>query len=93
MTIISKFPFKLFLVSYLLNFFHVLFLENPFLTVDGDILNFSVPLGEVKLEPDEITDEEREALKEFFDNRPSKTPERYLKIRNYIIEVWYVWSQ
>uniref|UniRef100_S4R852 Uncharacterized protein n=1 Tax=Petromyzon marinus TaxID=7757 RepID=S4R852_PETMA len=48
----------------------------------------AAPLQELVLEPDVITDAERRASEEFFQGRPSKTPERYLKIRNYIVEEW-----
>ena len=37
-----------------------------------------------------ITDDEKQAIPEFFEGRPSKTPDRYLKIRNYILDQWYV---
>ncbi|XP_015211324.1 histone H2A deubiquitinase MYSM1 isoform X2 [Lepisosteus oculatus] len=46
------------------------------------------PEQEVELDPNIITDEEKHAIAEFFEGRPSKTPERYLKIRNYILEQW-----
>ena len=47
-----------------------------------------VPLEEKVLPPDRVMDEEKIVHKDFFDDRPPKTPERYLKIRNYIIECW-----
>uniref|UniRef100_A0A673JYY9 Myb-like, SWIRM and MPN domain-containing protein 1 n=1 Tax=Sinocyclocheilus rhinocerous TaxID=307959 RepID=A0A673JYY9_9TELE len=46
------------------------------------------PEQEVVLDLDTITDEEKNAIPEFFEGRPSKTPERYLKIRNYILDQW-----
>lgn len=46
------------------------------------------PQEEKILPLDSVTEEERNVHKEFFDGRPPKTPERYLKIRNYIVECW-----
>ncbi|KAJ8277831.1 hypothetical protein GJAV_G00080610 [Gymnothorax javanicus] len=46
------------------------------------------PEQEVHLDACAITEEEKQAISEFFEGRPSKTPERYLKIRNYILDQW-----
>uniref|UniRef100_A0AAY4D449 Myb-like, SWIRM and MPN domain-containing protein 1 n=1 Tax=Denticeps clupeoides TaxID=299321 RepID=A0AAY4D449_9TELE len=46
------------------------------------------PEQEVTLDKNNITEEEKQAIPEFFEGRPSKTPERYLRIRNYILEQW-----
>ncbi|XP_036377906.1 histone H2A deubiquitinase MYSM1 [Megalops cyprinoides] len=46
------------------------------------------PEHEVRLDTSAITEEEKQAISEFFEGRPSKTPERYLKIRNYILDQW-----
>ncbi|KAI5090482.1 histone H2A deubiquitinase MYSM1 [Silurus meridionalis] len=46
------------------------------------------PEQEVTLNTSTITDEEKVAIPEFFEGRLSKTPERYLKIRNYILDQW-----
>ncbi|KAK2883590.1 hypothetical protein Q8A67_017227 [Cirrhinus molitorella] len=46
------------------------------------------PEQEVVLDLNTISDEEKQAIPEFFEGRPSKTPERYLKIRNYILDQW-----
>ncbi|XP_076134231.1 histone H2A deubiquitinase MYSM1 [Alosa pseudoharengus] len=46
------------------------------------------PEQEVTLDKDEITEEEKQAIPEFFEGRSAKTPERYLKIRNHILEQW-----
>ncbi|KAL6486189.1 hypothetical protein MHYP_G00055810 [Metynnis hypsauchen] len=46
------------------------------------------PEQEVTLDTSTITEEEKQAIPEFFEGRPSKTPERYLKIRNYILDQW-----
>ncbi|XP_053394594.1 histone H2A deubiquitinase MYSM1-like isoform X2 [Mercenaria mercenaria] len=63
-------------------------LVNAVVREDGEVMHFSVPTAEITLQPKIITEQEKDVLKEFFDNRPSKTPERYLKIRNYIVESW-----
>ncbi|XP_072295373.1 histone H2A deubiquitinase MYSM1 [Eucyclogobius newberryi] len=46
------------------------------------------PEQEIEMDPEVITEDEKQAISEFFEGRPSKTPERYLKIRNYILDQW-----
>ncbi|XP_054645429.1 histone H2A deubiquitinase MYSM1 isoform X2 [Dunckerocampus dactyliophorus] len=47
-----------------------------------------VPEQELELDMETISEDEKQAIPEFFEGRPSKTPERYLKIRNYILDQW-----
>ncbi|CRL01559.1 CLUMA_CG014269, isoform A [Clunio marinus] len=47
-----------------------------------------IPDAEIILEVSNISNLERFLHSEFFVNRPTKTPERYLKIRNHIISMW-----
>ncbi|CAI9739410.1 histone H2A deubiquitinase MYSM1-like [Octopus vulgaris] len=47
-----------------------------------------VPSEEVVLDYEHISEEEKKAFPEFFDGRLSKTPQRYLKIRNYMLDCW-----
>ncbi|XP_076440609.1 LOW QUALITY PROTEIN: deubiquitinase MYSM1-like [Babylonia areolata] len=54
----------------------------------GEIFEFPIPIEDRELHTDSITDEEKMVHTEFFDGRPLKTPERYLKIRNYILDCW-----
>lgn len=46
------------------------------------------PEQEIEMDLEVITEDEKQAIPEFFEGRPSKTPERYLKIRNYILDQW-----
>ncbi|CAJ1060107.1 histone H2A deubiquitinase MYSM1 [Xyrichtys novacula] len=46
------------------------------------------PEQEVEMDLETISEDEKQAIPEFFEGRPSKTPERYLKIRNYILDQW-----
>ncbi|CAN9500639.1 unnamed protein product [Ophioblennius macclurei] len=46
------------------------------------------PEQEMELDMETITEDEKQAIPEFFEGRPSKTPERYMKIRNYIVDQW-----
>lgn len=46
------------------------------------------PDQEVTIDRDVIMEEEKQAIPGFFEGRPSKTPDRYLKIRNYILAQW-----
>ncbi|XP_063795339.1 deubiquitinase MYSM1 isoform X2 [Pseudophryne corroboree] len=46
------------------------------------------PDQEVEIVRDFIQEEEKQAIPEFFEGRQAKTPERYLRIRNYILDRW-----
>ncbi|XP_023558439.1 histone H2A deubiquitinase MYSM1 isoform X2 [Octodon degus] len=46
------------------------------------------PEQEVEIDRNVIQEEEKQAIPEFFEGRQTKTPERYLKIRNYILDQW-----
>uniref|UniRef100_A0A673WLJ2 Myb-like, SWIRM and MPN domain-containing protein 1 n=1 Tax=Salmo trutta TaxID=8032 RepID=A0A673WLJ2_SALTR len=48
----------------------------------------TAPEQEAELDLATITEEEKQAIPEFFEGRPSKTPERYLRIRNYMLDQW-----
>ncbi|XP_033736711.1 histone H2A deubiquitinase MYSM1-like [Pecten maximus] len=63
-------------------------ISNSIILSNGVVVEFSIPTEEHVVDYKGITDEERKIHIEFFDGRPSKTPERYMKIRNYILESW-----
>ena len=46
------------------------------------------PEQEIEVDRNIIQEEEKQAIPEFFEGRQAKTPERYLKIRNYILDQW-----
>lgn len=46
------------------------------------------PDQELEIDRNTILEEEKQAIPEFFVGRQAKTPERYLKIRNYILDQW-----
>ncbi|XP_023370880.1 histone H2A deubiquitinase MYSM1 isoform X2 [Otolemur garnettii] len=48
------------------------------------------PEQEVEIDRSIIQEEEKQAIPEFFEGRQAKTPERYLKIRNYILDQWEI---
>ena len=52
------------------------------------VFTFPVPADERIVDVTTITDEEKTIHWDFFEGRPSKTPERYMKIRNSIIQEW-----
>ena len=52
------------------------------------IFNFPVPIEEITIDLDKISDEEKSVHYEYFEGKGVKTPERYLKIRNYLINFW-----
>ena len=62
---------------------------NALTTMEGEIIHFPVPESERIVTTADISEEERQVHKDFFENRTSKTPDRYLKIRNYILDAWW----
>lgn len=46
------------------------------------------PIEELKLIAQKVTELEKYFHSEFFEGRPTKTPERYLKIRDFILNSW-----
>ncbi|CAG8486065.1 5048_t:CDS:10, partial [Scutellospora calospora] len=46
------------------------------------------PIGVTEIDQATITESERKKNSEFFCGRGSKTPERYMKIRNFILNAW-----
>lgn len=59
---------------------------------DSDTFEFlesmDIPESEFILFPSVVSNIERFMFSEFFEHRPTKTPERYLKIRNHMIAMW-----
>ncbi|XP_029286452.1 histone H2A deubiquitinase MYSM1 isoform X2 [Cottoperca gobio] len=55
---------------------------------DEEEEELKAPEQEMEMEMETITEDDKQAIPEFFEGRPSKTPERYLKIRNYILDQW-----
>ncbi|XP_047229671.1 histone H2A deubiquitinase MYSM1 [Girardinichthys multiradiatus] len=55
---------------------------------DEEVEELKAPEQEIEMDTVTITEDEKQAIPEFFEGRPSKTPERYLKIRNYILDQW-----
>ncbi|KAL1776258.1 histone H2A deubiquitinase MYSM1 isoform X1 [Sigmodon hispidus] len=55
---------------------------------DGEELK--PPEQEVQIDRNIIQEEEKQAIPEFFEGRQTKTPERYLRIRNYILDQWEI---
>ena len=64
-------------------------LEYAILSSDGQLVYLPNPECEVIISPEDISDQEREIHAEFFCGKNNtKTPERYMKIRNHIIDCW-----
>lgn len=55
---------------------------------EDDDEEIKAPEQEIEMDKESIKEEEKQAIPEFFEGRPSKTPDRYLKIRNYILDQW-----
>lgn len=63
--------------------------EYGVVTSDGEVVYLPNPTKERVLAKDEILDDEKTIHSEFFDGRRGlKNEERYLKIRNYILDSW-----
>lgn len=56
--------------------------------LDTELNSMNVPNEAVRLSPQSITDLEKYFHYEFFEGRQTKTPERYMKIRAYILNAW-----
>ena len=64
-------------------------IEYAVVTSSGDAVYMANPTSEVKLDIEVISEQEKLIHSEFFDNRPGlKTPDRYLRIRTFIIDSW-----
>ncbi|RUS83013.1 hypothetical protein EGW08_009201, partial [Elysia chlorotica] len=61
---------------------------NGLIAASGEIIEFEIPSEEKILNSTTISEEEKKVHADFFDGRAPKTPERYLKIRNYIVDCW-----
>lgn len=57
--------------------------------VSRQLEDLTQPTGELKLRIQQISDVEKFFHQEFFEGRPTKTPERYKKIRDFILNAWY----
>ncbi|KAK4875298.1 hypothetical protein RN001_011720 [Aquatica leii] len=58
--------------------------------VSKQLMSMEIPTSEVILAKDVITELEKYFHSEFFEKRPTKTPNRYLKIRNHILNTWFM---
>lgn len=67
--------------------------EYPLINHKGEIIYFPNPMQETILDKDSVSESEKDFHYDFFDgSSKTRNPERYLKIRNYILESWLVSS-
>lgn len=79
------------LVSYSVTnklFLFFFYTVNSVVLWNGEVMDLPIPTQEVVVDQELVTEEERHIHADFFDGRPSKTLERYLRIRNYILDTW-----
>ena len=72
-------------------FWYFLFdlIEYPLMNYKGEMIYFPNPTEEVFLDKDKVSESEREFHYDFFDGSgKTRNPQRYLKIRNFILESW-----
>ncbi|XP_053373804.1 uncharacterized protein LOC123531841 [Mercenaria mercenaria] len=63
--------------------------EQEVLTAKGDVVKFPKPKTEIYFSYIVVSEEEKKIHSDFFNKRrAAKNPQRYLKIRNHIIETW-----
>lgn len=56
--------------------------------LSNELESMKTPIEELKVCGESVTELEKFFHPEFFEGRPTKTPERYLKIRDYILNTW-----
>lgn len=56
--------------------------------LSNELESMETPIEELHVHGDTVTELEKFFHPEFFEGRPTKTPERYLKIRDYILNAW-----
>lgn len=54
----------------------------------SELESLETPLEELKIADGTVTEMEKYFQPEFFQGRPTKTPQRYLKIRDFIVNTW-----
>jgi hypothetical protein len=73
------------------NFIYNSFFPGGYIaTSTSESVFFPPPSEELPVEKDKIVEQEQEIHSEFFVGRPLKTPDRYRRIRNYILDAWQV---
>ena len=58
------------------------------LNCNGELVAIAAPDQESDIDRDSVSDLEKQVHFDFFSGRANKTPERYLRIRNYILDRW-----
>lgn len=64
-------------------------LDYGVLNSNGELVDMPAPSSETEVDRKSISEQEKQVHFEFFESRANKTPERYLRIRNYILDQWY----
>ncbi|XP_067949984.1 histone H2A deubiquitinase MYSM1-like [Watersipora subatra] len=63
-------------------------LDYGVLNSNGELVDMPAPSSETEVDRKSISEQEKQVHFEFFESRANKTPERYLRIRNYILDQW-----
>ncbi|KAL5279803.1 SMARCC1.2 family protein [Megaselia abdita] len=61
---------------------------KPLTRIPNCLKEVSIPKKEISVDREYVSDLEKYIHSEFFDGRPTKTPEQYLRIRNHILDKW-----
>lgn len=71
-----------------MRFYTPIKLEYGVLDSNGEMVHMPAPEREMEIDRNSISDLEKRIHFEFFENRCNKTPERYRRIRNHILDQW-----
>lgn len=72
-------------ISKILLFFLI---GNSVVLWNGEVMDLLISIQEVVVDQELVIEEERYIYVDFFDGRLFKILERYLRIRNYILDIW-----
>lgn len=61
---------------------------NSVVLWNGEVMDLLISIQEVVVDQELVIEEERYIYVDFFDGRLFKILERYLRIRNYILDIW-----
>lgn len=56
----------------------------------AELQSHDIPTEELRINPNQVSELEKFIHSDFFENRTTKTPEQYLRIRNHILSMWQI---
>lgn len=71
-----------------MKFYYLFLIGNSVVLWNGEVMDLLISIQEVVVDQELVIEEERYIYVDFFDGRLFKILERYLRIRNYILDIW-----